>query len=162
MNRWAHKKLATLLVVGLLLAAAGTAVAASEHAVPALIPNGAPLGYLSINHQTCKFVHPEIDVKPTPMERYARAEDSRDDVKMSCLANRKPPKATLQYKRVLAVGTGQSVTAGCPSGWLVFGGGSQSEVKGSYPATDDSWTVTRDAQSPTQLGAYAVCARLVS
>lgn len=89
-----HKKLLPVVVFAS-LALAGTAVAAT-HESASFIPKGAPSGYLTINPQTCRFIHPEIDVKPNALERYARAEDSRDDVKLSCLTRKvdTPPKVS--------------------------------------------------------------------
>jgi hypothetical protein len=156
-----HKKYVAALAALGALAIPTVAIASSTEQTPNLIPPGAPSGYLAINKTTCKFIHPEIDVHPTAHERYARAEDSRDDVKLNCLTNRKQPRARLLYTRVLAVGTGHTVTVGCPPGYLVVSGGSQSETTGSYPATDDTWTVVRDHLSPRILDARAVCVELV-
>jgi hypothetical protein len=153
-----HHRKAVIAAVAALTALGGTAYAATtEQAAHSFIPPGAPSGYLQINPRTCRFVHREIDVKPTPNERYARAEDSRDDVKMNCLANR---GAQLQYKSVFASGTGHTVTAQCPAGYYVSGGGSQSETTGSWPVGNDAWTVVRDHLSPRVLGVTAICIRV--
>lgn len=81
-----HKK-RVLAAVAILCATVGAGTAfAAEHAN--LLPAGAPAWYLKINPQTCRFIHPEIDVRPGPGERYAQAEDSRDDVKLSCLTHK--------------------------------------------------------------------------
>lgn len=148
------------VTVAALTGGATTAIAASEHAN--LIPAGAPSGYLAINPQTCKFIHPEIDVRPSATERYARAEDARDDAKLSCLTRKidsakvvKP--GALNYKSVTATGTGATVTAQCPAGYYVTGGGSHSEVTGSYPTGNDAWVVGRDARSPRVLDVTAIC-----
>jgi hypothetical protein len=170
MNRfW---KYLSLFLLGAAVIGGGTAIAATEGSN--LIPPGAPAGYLKINPATCKFVHPEIDVRPSPTERYARAEDSRDDVKLSCLTN-KIDKARLgapgpRGPRGLTGATGPagpagapgglsgyvivsaainfkqaSATVSCPSGDKVLGGGANVEVEGSYPvASGSGWVVTRD------------------
>jgi len=87
----------TTIIATLLVALTLSAIAvAATHETASFIPTGAPAGYLKINPQTCRFLHPEIDVRPNAMERYARAEDSRDDVKLSCLTRKldTPPKIT--------------------------------------------------------------------
>jgi hypothetical protein len=178
------KKLLTIGVTLAALAATGTAVAAVQNEQPHLIPPGAPAGYLAINPNTCRFLHHEIDVMPTATERYARAEDSRDDVKLGCLTN-KLNKARLGgpgprgprgftgktgpagpagnnaldgYVQVTATGTGSSVTAQCPAGDVVLGGGSPDEVTGSYPSSTSSWTINRDHLSPKTMTVIATCA----
>ena len=163
-----HRKVTTTIAAGIAaLTVGGVAYAASEQAQ--LIPNGAPSGYLAINPQTCKFIHPEIDVKPSPGERYARAEDSRDDAKLSCLTRKiNQPKTTPDvdgvagYTQVSASGTGQTVTAQCPAGDVVLGGGSPDEVTGSYPSTASAWTVVRDHLSPARMTAIATCGKAAS
>lgn len=143
-----------LLLVGAVVLCSGVAIAATREQ-PQLTPPGAPSDYFKINPRTCHFAVPEIDVRPTATERYARAEDSRDDVKFHCLAN----QPTQGYVRVLAQGTHHTVRAVCPKGTHVFGGGSPDEVTGSYPDTNFSWTVVRDHRSPRVLSTWAICAR---
>lgn len=70
-----------ILGVAIILAAPTVASAAQEQA--AIF--GFPTGYTSINPTSCKFLHPEVDVKPNALERYARAEDIRDDVLFQCI-----------------------------------------------------------------------------
>lgn len=155
-----HKKRTAAIAAILALAIPAVASAAGETANVKLPP-----GYLKINPVTCKFIHPEQDISTGPswhnLQTYVLREDARHDVKEACLTNRKPPKAQLLYQRVVAVGTGHTVTVGCPPGYLVVSGGSQSETTGSYPATDDTWTVVRDHLSPRILDARAVCVELV-
>lgn len=117
---------------------------------------GLPKGYAQINMATCKFAVKEVDVRPSPSEAYARAEDIRHDALDNCLRHRvnsfkvKAPApdadgvtgyvrvtATINFKQT-------SATASCPSGDVVLGGGASVEVEGSYPSSDAAWTVTRD------------------
>ena len=137
----------TLLTAGILAAVVipGTALAASEHASP-----NVSKAYLAINPVTCRFAMHEVDAKPSAQEAYAIAEDARDDVLQRCLRDRKPI-------RVTASGTGQSITATCPTSYRVTGGGAESEVQASYPADRFSWTVTRDKRSPQTVTVDAVC-----
>ena len=87
-----------ILGVAIILAAPTVASAAQEQA--AIF--GFPTGYTSINPTSCKFLHPEVDVKPNALERYARAEDIRDDVLFQCIrklavkANKPQPPSTPQ------------------------------------------------------------------
>jgi len=74
-------KSATILAASIILAAPVIAQASSEQANIF----GFPTGYLKINPATCKFATPERDVKPNAQERYARAEDLRDDVLFACI-----------------------------------------------------------------------------
>lgn len=164
-----HKKRAlAATIAAICVAGTGTAIASShartvrEGAQEARIL-GLPSGYAAINTQTCKFATTEVDVRPSTSEAYARAEDLRHDALDNCLRrrlNQPTTKPTFSYVPVLAVGTGASVTASCPAGYYVVGGGSQHEVQGSYPADDGQWTVTRDPKSPAQLDVRAVCIRV--
>jgi hypothetical protein len=175
-----HRKLITaaiaigalaILVPVALATSSTTAFKAEAHVASNTGPN-------AINPATCKFLHRERDVvtnlgtleqKLSENGRYDISEDARHDRKMNCLTNlvntvKKTitQPAHLHYIRVMAEGTGPNVVIGCPSGYHVVGGGSQSEVTGSYPSTDDTWTIVRDHLSPKVLVGYAVCIRLVS
>lgn len=79
-------RIITTILAAVILTGTAAAYASGEHSN--LIPPGAPKGYLDINPVTCRFLHPEIDVTPSATERYARAEDSRDDVHFQCLNHR--------------------------------------------------------------------------
>jgi hypothetical protein len=166
------------VIAGVLAVSGGAAFAASHGEVANLIPPGAPSGYLTINKGTCRFVHREIDVMPTATERYARAEDSRDDILFNCLRNKsnrakvgapgpRGPRgpagpagsgALAGYVQVTASGTGASVTVTCPEGDVVLGGGSPAEFTASYPSSASSWTIGRDHLSPKTLVVIATCA----
>lgn len=152
-----HKK---AVIVGVIAAtlATGTAYAASEHAVPSSA---------QVNPQTCHFTHPERDPATGPtwknLRTYVIYEDARHDAKMACLANHMPKPTlppALHYTQVTATGTGQTVTATCPTGYEVTGGGSKSETTGSYPSSTSAWTVVRDHMSPPKLDVTAICVRL--
>lgn len=144
------KKLTAAAVAILALLVPAVAAATSEHANV----NGFPEGYLAINPTTCKFLHPEIDQPLGPTWKNLRTafiwEDARHDKKMSCLTNRVNGAAggvagaVAGYAQVRATSTGQTVTATCPNGDIVLGGGNISgEVAGSYPSSNSSWTIVR-------------------
>lgn len=105
--------------------------------------------YLQINPKTCKFLHREIDQATGPtwknLRRFIVWEDARHDVKLQCLANRPDHTSGVTgYVQVKATGTGHSVTATCPEGDVVLGGGNvRGEAAGSYPSTSSAWTVNR-------------------
>ena len=88
-------KNAAIIAAGIILAAPVVAQAGEQ----ANIFNF-PAGYTTINPQTCKFVTPEVDKRPSATERYARAEDVRDDVLFQCIrklavkANKPQPPTT--------------------------------------------------------------------
>ena len=151
---------AAIMTGFLCLAASAFASGAIEHAVGT---NAA------VNPNTCKFVKPEVDPPTGPTWKNLRAyviyEDARHDAKLSCLTRKvggfkTPPPVQLQTKIVTATGTGQTVTATCPAGFSVTGGGSKSETTGSYPSSSSAWTVVRDHLSPRVLDATAICVRL--
>lgn len=158
-------RLRTILVATCALAAisaAGVAYAGTREQ-PQLIPPGAPAGYLSIDGLSCRFVHPEIDVRPSATERLARTEDSRDDVKFQCLARR--------HTRYVRVSRGfdpqqsAGAVARCPRGYHAVGGGSTVEVAGSYPLRDlSAWVVRRDPawRGIEKAQVFAVCAGVVA
>ncbi len=157
-----HKKAILAAVAAVALAVPAVASAMGEHTNA----DGFPPGYLQINPQTCKFLHPEIDQATGPtwknLRRFAIWEDARDDVKLSCLTNRPDHTGGVAgYVQVKATGTGQSVTATCPEGDVVLGGGNVSgEAAGSYPSSASSWTVNRahDNKQAT-LTVIATCAQ---
>lgn len=156
------RRINLILLVAAVMLVSAAAARAALHESANYVPPGAPAGYLKIDPATCRFIHPEIDVAPNAHERYARAEDSRDDVKLSCLTRKVDrekvsPAPTLQYKSVTAFGTGQVVTAQCPAGYYVSGGGSESETTGSWPVGNDAWSVRRDHLSPRRLDVTAIC-----
>jgi hypothetical protein len=113
---------------------------------------------------------------------YSLYEDARHDAKMSCLARhmgqRGPRGATgsrgpagpagpagsglAGYVQVKATGTGATVTATCPTGDVVLGGGSPDETTGSYPSSTRAWTIARDHLSPRVLTVIATCAKEAS
>jgi hypothetical protein len=117
---------------------------------------------------------------------YALYEDARHDVKMACLAHhmggsgKRGPRgprgvrgpagpagpagsgALAGYTQVRASGTGATVTATCPTGDVVLGGGSPDETTGSYPSSNTAWSVRRDHLSPRVLSVVAVCAKAAS
>lgn len=114
------------------------------------------------------------------LRTYSLYEDMRHDVKMSCLSNHMGQRGpagpagargpagpagpagsggVAGYVQVKATGTGASVTATCPTGDVVLGGGSPDETTGSYPSSQSSWTVNRDHLSPRVLTVIATCAR---
>lgn len=72
-----------------------------------------------------------------------------------CLVRR-----SVKYSRVSATGSTQSVTATCPSGTSVVGGGNQAgEVAGSYPSSSRSWTVVKAHDNHAEaIRVWAVCA----
>lgn len=80
--------IAAISAAVLIVAAVGIATAATEQSHLAA---GMPSGYLSINPQTCKFVHPEIDKREGPTWKGLRTafnwEDARHDAKLVCLTN---------------------------------------------------------------------------
>jgi hypothetical protein len=122
---------------------------------------GLPAGYLTLNPTTCRFAIPERDRAEGPTWRQLRTafdwEDARHDAKTACLAHRKPRLSTVI---VTSSGTGAAVTAVCPAGYRVSGGGSPDEVTGSSASSTTSWTVSRDHLSPKTLTAQAVCIRV--
>jgi hypothetical protein len=73
-----------------------------------------------------------------------------------------PAKVKFGYTQVTATGLGKTVSATCPTGYKVTGGGSRSETTGSYPSSNTSWTVVRDHLSPKRLDVTAVCVRVAS
>ena len=144
------KKLAAAAVAILALLVPAVAAATSEHASV----KGFPKGYLAINPKTCKFLHREIDQQLGPTWKNLRTgfiwEDARHDAKMSCLTNRVNGAfggvagAVAGYAQVKATGPGHTVTATCPNGDIVLGGGNiGGEVAGSYPSSNSSWTIVR-------------------
>jgi hypothetical protein len=73
------------------------------------------------------------------------------------------------YQQVSATSTTGSVTATCPPGKVVVGGGGYAtnngsgtvSVTGSYPASTSSWIVTAERQSGNggfTVTAFAICA----
>ena len=157
-----HKKAMLAAVAAVALAVPAVASAMGEHANA----EGFPPGYLQINPQTCKFVHPEIDQATSPtwknLRRFTIWEDARHDAKLSCLTNRPDHTGGVTgYVQVKATGAGQSVTATCPEGDVVLGGGNLSgEAAGSYASSSSTWTVNRahDNNQPT-LTVIATCAQ---
>jgi hypothetical protein len=144
------KKLAVAAVAILALLVPAVAAATSEHASL----KGFPEGYFAMNPKTCKFLHPEIDQPLGPTWKNLRTafvwEDARHDKKQSCLTNRVNGAAggvagaVAGYAQVKATGPGQTVTATCPNGDIVLGGGNiGGEVAGSYPSSNSSWTIVR-------------------
>ena len=142
-------KLAAAAVVLLALLVPAVAVATSEHASEKF-----PEGYLAMNPKTCKFLHREIDQPLGPTWKNLRTgfiwEDARHDAKISCLTNRVNGAfggvagAVAGYAQVKATGPGHTVTATCPSGDIVLGGGNiGGELAGSYPSSNSSWTIVR-------------------
>jgi hypothetical protein len=169
---------AITIIAAVIIVPAAIAGSSAPIADSARVPTSGPN---AINPANCKFLHREIDVvtdlgtleqKLAENGRYDIAEDARHDAKMNCLTNlvntlkkrivQPAAPVSLHYMRVLASGTGATVTAGCPSKFRVVGGGSQSEVEGSYPSTNQTWTVTRDHLSPRHVTVYAVCIRVGS
>jgi len=73
-------KNAAVLAVGVILAAPVVAQAGEQSNI-----FNFPAGYTTINPNTCKFAMPEVDKRPSTSERYARAEDVRDDVLFQCI-----------------------------------------------------------------------------
>ena len=90
--------LAAIAVAAPFAVAASHARTLSEGAQEAHIL-GLPSGYARINTATCKFLVPEVDVKPSASETYARAEDLRHDALDNCLRHRlntaKTPKPSV-------------------------------------------------------------------
>jgi hypothetical protein len=155
-----HRK-AALIAAGVTVLATGTAYAAGEHA------SASPA--TAVNPKTCRFLHREVDPKTGPtwknLRTYVVYEDARHDAKMACLARHMPKpvapvKVKFGYTQVAASGLGKTVTATCPAGYKVTGGGSRSETTGSYPSSNSSWTVVRDHLSPKRLDVTAVCVRV--
>ena len=74
-------------------------------------------------------------------------EDARHDAKLSCLTKRvmgvrRRRRRVAGYAQVKATGAGHTVTATCPNGDIVLGGGNLGgEVAGSYPSSTTSWTI---------------------
>ena len=140
-----HKKLLLAAVAVVALAVPAVASAVSEHANTEQFPPG----YLQINPVTCKFLHKEIDQPTGPtwknLRQFAIWEDARHDAKLNCLTNRPDHTAGLAgYVQVKATGPGHSVTATCPEGDVVLGGGIMAgESAGSYPSTNSTWTIIR-------------------
>ena len=131
---------------------------------------GFPEGYLAINPKTCKFLVREIDQPLGPAWTNLRTafiwEDARHDAKLSCLTKKADGAAggvtgaVAGYAQVKATGPGQTVTATCPTGDIVLGGGNiGGEVAGSYPSSTTSWTIVRahDNHRAT-ITAVATCA----
>jgi hypothetical protein len=155
-----HRK-AALIAAGLATLATGTAFAAGEHA------NTSPAS--AVNPKTCRFLQREKDPKTGPtwknLRTYVIYEDARHDAKMACLARHMPKPANpvnvkFGYTQVTATGLGKTVTATCPAGYKVTGGGSRSETTGSYPSSNSSWSVVRDHLSPKRLDVTAVCVQV--
>jgi hypothetical protein len=166
-----HRKTTSILAASLAALSVGGVALASSHA--RTMTEGAqeahilglPIGYAHINMATCKFTVKEVDLRPGPGEPYARAEDLRHDALDNCLRRRvnqskaKPDTdGVTGYTQVSASGTGKSVTATCPAGDVVLGGGSPDEVTGSYPSSATTWTVNRDHLSPPKMTVIATCA----
>lgn len=115
---------------------------------------------------------------------YSLYEDARHDAKMACLSHhmggKRGPRgfagargpagpagpagsgALAGYVQVRASGTGQTVTATCPEGDVVLGGGSPDETTGSYPSSQSAWTIARDHLSPHVMTVIATCAEATS
>ncbi len=158
MSRFKSNVVLLALIAG--VCAAGSAFAASEQSNAAM---GFPPGYLQINKTTCKFLHHEIDLPLGPtVAKLARAyswDDARHDVKGACQSNKPDPDGTIiGYVQVTAHGAGPSVTAQCPAGDVVLGGGSPDETTGSYPSGVSAWTIRRDHLSPPTMTVTATCA----
>lgn len=181
-----HRKILTIGVLAIALAATGTASASEQPNTAAAL--NLPKGYLQINHATCRFAVPEIDfmmaIGPYYGKTRGNAEDARQDVFNGCIRNKvdkaklggpgprgprgpagaagpagKSGKDALDgYVQVTATGTGPSVTAQCPAGDVVLGGGSPDETTGSYPSSTSSWTINRDHLSPATMTVIATCA----
>ena len=160
-----HRKRGIIAVGAIMvacLALAASALAAAEH-----VSRGA-----AVNPKTCKFLTPEKDPATGPtwknLRTYVIYEDARHDAKVACLQNhmggkRGPagpagPAGVSGYVQVKATGTTHTVTATCPQGDVVLGGGSPSETTGSYPSSTSAWTVVRDHLSPKRLTVIATCA----
>ena len=160
------KKWVAAAVALLALLVPAVALATSEHAST----RGFPEGYLAINPKTCKFLVREIDQPLGPAWTNLRTafiwEDARHDAKLSCLTKKVDGAAggvagaVAGYAQVKATGPGQTVTATCPTGDIVLGGGNiGGEVAGSYPSSTTSWTIVRahDNHRAT-ITAVATCA----
>ena len=160
------KKWAVAAVAMLTLLVPAVAAATSEHANV----KGMPEGYLAINPKTCKFLVREIDQPLGPTWKNLRTafvwEAARHDAKLSGLTKRVDGAfggvagAVAGYAQVKATGAGHTVTATCPDGDIVLGGGNLGgEVAGSYPSSTTSWTIVRahDNHQPT-ITAIATCA----
>lgn len=159
----------TLIVVAVVALAvgAGVAHASGESAL------SVPASVLKINPHTCRFATAEVDPRvpaagstlrsviaaETANRRYDVYEDARHDAKLSCVAKMAAHRGRLDYQTAFASGTGQTVTATCPAGYYVTGGGSHSETTGSYEQGNDAWTVVRDHLSPRVLDVTAICIR---
>jgi hypothetical protein len=160
MSRVKKWTLAAVAVAALAVPAVASGV--GEHASAEQFPPG----YLQINPTTCKFLHKEIDQPTGPTLKDLRLfsiwEDARHDAKLSCLTNRPDHTAGVAgYIQVKATGPGHSVTATCPEGDVVLGGGIVAgEAAGSYPSTTSAWTVIRahDNRQAT-LTVIATCAQ---
>jgi hypothetical protein len=169
-----HRKLiASVVAIGALVIPAIAAATSSQPAYRTEAHVSANSGPNAFDPATCKFLHRERDVvtnigsiqqKVAQNGRYDIAEDARHDAKMNCLTNlvntlkkKIGSPATLLYKTAFATGTGERVTATCPAGYFVTGGGSHSETAGSYEEGSDAWTVVRDHLSPRVLDVTAIC-----
>jgi hypothetical protein len=155
-----YKKAMLAAAAVVALAAPAVASGVGEHANTEQFPPG----YLQINPTTCKFLQKEIDQATLPtwknLRQFAIWEDARHDAKLTCLTNRSDHTSGLaKYIQVTATGPGHSVTATCPKGDVVLGGGSPSETAGSFPSSASSWTVARDHLSPKALTVIATCAQ---
>jgi len=127
------------------LAVPAVASGVGEHAATKQFPPG----YLQINPTTCRFLHKEIDQATLPtwknLRQFTIWEDARHDAKLSCLTDRPDHTGGLAgYVQVKATGPGPDVTATCPEGDVVLGGGIVAgESAGSYPSTSSAWTIVR-------------------
>ena len=160
------KKLAAVAVAFLALLVPAVALATSEHASTKRFPEG----YLAINPKTCKFLVREIDQPLGPAWTNLRTafvwEDARHDAKLSCLTKKVDGAAggvagaVAGYAQVKATGAGHTVTATCPDGDIVLGGGNiGGEVAGSYPSSTTSWTIVRSHDNHRATNtAVATCA----
>jgi hypothetical protein len=113
----------------------------------------------TVNPTTCKLEPPEAPDSAghtlASLKRFVIREDEIHDRVMSCLKKRH-----VHYTRVHVTGTTASVTATCPAGTRVTGGGNEAgEAAGSYPSSSRSWTVTKSHDfKPKTLTVWAVCA----
>lgn len=171
-----HRKLASVAAI-----AATLLIPAAAHASGGETPHHVMLSQFAINNQTCRFAFPEVDPMTGPtwldLRAYVLYEDARHDAKLRCLTShlgtvkagpRGPqgptgPAGVSGYTRVAApIDTAKlAASATCPTGDVVIGGGATIEVAGSYPSTDSTWTVTRDAAwaHTTSGTVYAICAK---
>ena len=170
-----HRKLLIAAVTALTMT--GTAYAADQaHLAGGVIGSGPT----AVNAATCKLVHAEVDLSTGTfphLRAYTLREDGIHDNVMSCLRRRvfslkagapgpqgpAGKNGVSGYVRVSApIDFKQaSASVSCPAGDKVLGGGADVEVAGSYPSSDTTWTVGRDAVWGRQKvgSVFAICGR---